>query len=75
MVSLGTNALFNINRLKSSSRKEIEEIDNAHVLCLMHKLISSCRDSDDLSIGFHPSIDARERELTNNKSTKGNLSC
>ena len=34
--------------------------------------MSSCGDSDDLSIGFHRRIEARERELTNNKTTKGN---
>ena len=38
----------------------------------MNKLLSSSRDSDDLSIGFHRSIEARERELTNKKTTKGN---
>ena len=38
----------------------------------MHKLISSSRDSDDLSIGFHRSNGVRERELTNNKQTEGN---
>ena len=38
----------------------------------MHKLISSAKDSDDLSIGFHRSIQAREQELSNNKTTKGN---
>ena len=70
--NLGNTALFNKYRLTSSSAKEIEEIDNAHVVCLMHKLISSSRDSDVLSIGFHRSIEARERELSNKKSTKGN---
>ena len=39
LVNLGPNALFNKNRLTNSSRKEIEEIDNAHVLCLFYKLI------------------------------------
>ena len=38
----------------------------------MHKLKSSSRDSDDLSIGFHRSNEAREKELTKNKTTKGN---
>ena len=38
----------------------------------MHKLISSSRDSDDLSIGFHRSNAAPERTITNNKKTKGN---
>ena len=64
IINLGPIALFNINRLTSSSGKEIEELDKAHVICLLHKLILSSRDSDDLSIGFPRSIDARERELT-----------
>ena len=72
LVNLGPFAKFNKYRFTSSSGKETEEIDNAHVICLMHKLISSSRDSDDSSIGFLRSIEARERELTNNKSTKGN---
>ena len=72
LVNLGPIALFNKNRLTSSSGKERDEINNAHVICLMHKLISFSRDSDDLSIGFHRSIEARERELNNNKTTKGN---
>ena len=38
----------------------------------MHKLISSSRDSDDLSIGFHRSNGVRERKLTNKKTTKVN---
>ena len=71
LVNLGPIALFNKYRLTSSSGKEIEEIYNAHVICLMHKLISSSRDSDDLSNGFHRSNEARQRELTNNKTTKG----
>ena len=73
LVNLGPIALFNKYRLTSSSGKEIEELDNAHVICLMQKLISSAKDSDDLSIGFHRSIEARERELTNNKTTKLSL--
>ena len=58
--------------MTSFSGKEIEEIDNAHVISLMHKLLSSSRNCADLSIGFHRSIDARERELNNIKTTKGN---
>ena len=38
----------------------------------MHKLVSSSRGRDDLSIGFHWSKEARERETTNNKTTQGN---
>ena len=57
--------------LTSSSGKELEEIDTAHVICLMYKLISRSRVSDDLSIGFHRSIDIRERELNNIEITTG----
>ena len=70
LVSLGS--VFFCNRLSSSSGKEIEEIDNAQGICLLRKLISSSRDSDDLSIGFHRSFDVREKKLTNKKSTKRN---
>ena len=55
LVNLGSIAFLNKYRLTSSSGKEIEKIDNAHVICSKHKLISSSRDSDDLSIGFHRS--------------------
>ena len=48
----------------------MEEIDNAHVVCLLHNLLSSGRDSEDFSIGSHRSNDVREKELTNNKTTK-----
>ena len=49
LVNLGPIALFNKYTLARSSGKEIEEIDNAHVIFLMHKLISSSRDGDNLS--------------------------
>ena len=75
LVNLRPMELFIKYRLTSSSGNEIEEIDNAHVICLMHKLISSSRssrDSDYLSIGFHQTNGVRERELTNIKTAKGN---
>ena len=72
LVNLGLIALFIKYRLASSSGKEIEEIDKAHVVCLMHKLLSRSRDTDDFSIGFHRSNAVRQRELTNNKTTKRN---
>ena len=71
LVNLGLIAFFDKYSLTSSSGKEIEKIKTARVICLMHKLISSGRDSDDLSIGFHRSNEARERKLTNNETTKG----
>ena len=71
LVNQAPLALFNKYRLTSSSGRELQEVDNAHVFRLMHKLISSIRDSEELSIGFQKNIEARERELTNNKTTKG----
>ena len=62
LVNLEPIALFKKYRLKSLSGKEIEEIDNARAICLKHKLISSSRDSDDLSVGFHRSNEALEKE-------------
>ena len=53
LVNLGPMALFNKNRLTSSGGKELEETGNAHVICSLYKLISSSRDSEDLSKGFH----------------------
>ena len=70
LVNLGPIALFNRYRWTGSSGKEIEEIDKAHVICLRYKLISSSRENDDFSNGAHRSIEARERELTNNKLTR-----
>ena len=37
----------------------------------MYKLITSARDTDDLSIGFDQDRGRRQRELTNNKTQKG----
>ena len=68
LLNLGPFALFNEYRLTSSNGNEI---DNAHVVCSVYKLKSSSRDSDDLSVGFRRSIEARERESTNKKTIKG----
>ena len=37
----------------------------------MYKLLSSSKESDDLSIGFDRDRNRRKRELTNNKNIKG----
>ena len=71
LVNLGPIALFSIYKLTTSSSKHLDEITQAHTVCLMYKIISSSKDSDDLSIGFDRSRDRRKRELTNNKNIKG----
>ena len=71
LINFGPIALFSNYKLPTSSGKHLENIDHAHIVCLMYKLLSSSRDSDDLSIGFDRSRDRRKRELNNNKTQKG----
>ena len=72
LVNLGPIALFSDYNLTTSSGKHLEEISHAHIVSLMYKLSTSNKDSEDLSIGFDRSRDRRKRELTNNKTIKGN---
>ena len=71
LVSLGPIALFNTYKLTTSSGKHLENIDHAHIVSLMYKLLISSKGSDDLSIGFDRDRNRRQRELTNNKTQKG----
>ena len=71
LINSGPIALFSNYKLTTSSGKNLENIDHAHIVSLMYKLLSSSRDSDDLSIGFDRSRDRRKRELLNNKTQKG----
>ena len=67
---MGSIALFSIYKLTTNSGKHLENVDHAHIVSLMCKLLSSSRDSDDLSIGFDRSRDRRKRELPK-KTQKG----
>ena len=71
LVNLGPIALFSNYKLTTSSGKHLENIDHAHIVSLMYKLLTSCKGSDDLSIGFDRDRGRRQRELTNNKTQKG----
>ena len=71
LVNLGRFALFNNYKLTTSSGKHLEEISYADIVCLMYTLITSARDTDDLSICFDRSRHKRQRELTNNRTQKG----
>ena len=71
LVNLGPIVLFSNYKLKTSSGKHLEEISHAHIVSLLYKLLTSSKDSDDLSVGFDRSRDRRKRELTNNKNIKG----
>ena len=71
LVNLGPIALFSNYKLTTSSGKLLEEVSHAHIVSLMYKLLTSSKDSDDLSIGFDRDRGRRKRELTNNKNIKG----
>ena len=71
LVNLGPIALFSNYKLTTSSGKHLEEISHAHIVSLMCKLLTSNKDSDDLSIGFDCSRDRRKRELTKNRIVRG----
>ena len=71
LVNLGPIALLSNYKLTTSSEKHLENIDQAHIVSLMYKLLTSSRVSDDLSIGFDRDRNRRQRELTNIKTQKG----
>ena len=71
LVNLGPIALFSNYKLTTSSGKHLEEISHAHIVSLMYKLLTSSKDSDDLSTGFDRNRGRRKNELTNNKTIKG----
>ena len=71
LVNLGPIALFSNYKLTTSSGNYLENIDHAHIVSLMYKLLTSSKGADDLSIGFDRDRGGRQRELTNNKSQKG----
>ena len=71
LVNLGPIDLFSNYKLTTSSGKHLENIDHAHIVSLMYKLLTSSKGSDDLSIGFDRDGNRRQRELTNKKTQKG----
>ena len=71
LVNLGPIALFSNYKLTTLSGKRLEEISHAHIVSLMYKLLTSSKDSDDLSTGFDRNRGRRKNELSNNKSVKG----
>ena len=71
LVNLGPIALFSNYNLTTSSGKHLENIDHAHIVSLMYKLLTSSKGSDDLSIGFDRDRGRRQRELANDKTQKG----
>ena len=71
MVYLGPTALFSTYKLTTISGKHLQDISHTHILSPMYKLITSARDTDELSIGFDRDRNRRQQESTKNKITKG----
>ena len=71
LVNLRPIAIFSNYKLTTSSGKHLENIDHAHIVSLMYKLLTSSKASDDLSIGFDRDRNRRQRELTVNRTQKG----
>ena len=67
---MGPVALFSNFKLTTSSGKHLEDISHAHLVSLMYKLITSSKESNDLSIGFDHSRNRRRDELALNKNIK-----
>ena len=68
LTNLGPIALFINFKLTTSSGKHLEDICHAHIVSSMYKMISSAKDSNDLSIGFAHSRNRRKDELTANEN-------
>ena len=71
VISLAAIASFSNFKLTTSSGKHPENIDHAHIISLMYKLLTSSEGSDDLSIGFDRDRNRRKQKLTNDKNMKG----
>ena len=71
LTNLGAIALFSVYKLVTASSKHLEEITHAHFDSLIYKIVTSSKDSDDLSIGFDRNRGRRENELSNSKNIKG----
>ena len=69
--NLAAIAIFSNFKLTTKSVKHLENIDHAHIVSLMYKLLTSSRGSDDFSFGFDRDRNRKKRELTNNKNIKG----
>ena len=52
LVNLGPFVLFRSYKLTTSGGKHLVDINHAHIVSSMYKLIFSARDTDDLSIGI-----------------------
>ena len=71
LVNLGPTAFFSNFKLKTSSEKHLKVTSHTlHLVSLACKLITTAKDTDNLSTGFRPNRNRRRHELTRNKNIK-----
>ena len=70
LVILGPIALFSNFKLTTSTWKHLEDFTHAQLVSLMYKLITSSKDSDDLSIGCDRSRNRKRDKLAQNENIK-----
>ena len=70
MANLEPIALFSKYKLTTLSGKHLEDISHAQNFSLLYKLVTSAKDTHDLSIGFDRYRGRSHPELTNDKTTK-----
>ena len=71
LVILSPTALFSTFKLTTSSAKQSEDISYSHIVFLKYILITSSKDSNDLSIGLDRNRGTRKNELALEKKMKG----
>ena len=73
LVHLGPIAFFSNFKLIISSRIHLKETSHAHIVSSIHKIITTAKDSNDLSFAFERDRARRRDELARNKNIKGNI--
>ena len=61
LVNLGPIGFLNNFKLTTSSGKHLEDISHSHIACLMYKVITASKSTDDMPIGFDSSRGRRKR--------------
>ena len=75
IMNFGTVALFSEAKMTTSSGKHLEQVDNLHIISIMHKVLTSAQYTSELLYGFEQSEATRRLELTTNKTEKKNILC
>ena len=71
LTNVGAIAFFSVYKLVTASSKHLEDVTHAHFVSLIYKIVTSSKDSDDLSIGFDRNRGRRKNEISTNKNIKG----